>query len=286
MIFLEIYIFTVLNVSCLGWDYGFQLYCISFLVSSLFTDFYVNPQHKIRKGTILFIIIDISTFLILRIWTYRRLPLYTFHNDLLIHVFFITNSLIMFAFIIIYSCTYSRMAYKLENALVTTANSDSLTGLNNRRNMQDMLDAIPENSFANTQQMCIAMIDIDNFKRINDTYGHNTGDKVLKSFADILIQMQHENDNFNVCRWGGEEFLIFYQNYSETAEDIYRIFEKIRLQASQKNVNHENSKIHYTITIGLAFHAAGNSIDDMIKQADDNLYKGKESTKNIVIWNH
>ena len=90
----EIFAFMLINVICLGWDYGFQLYCISCVAAVFFTDFYINQQHKLKKITVAFVMIDIGTFLFLRVWTYSRVPIYSVQNDLLVHVFFISNLLV------------------------------------------------------------------------------------------------------------------------------------------------------------------------------------------------
>lgn len=283
VVYVEIYVFMVINVLCLGWDYGFQLYCISFVVTAFYADFYVNLKHRVNKITIVFIAVDILTFLFLRIWTYRRLPIYIIDNVLMIHTFFIVNSLIVFTFIIMYSFIYSGTVFRLETALIDVANSDSLTKLNNRRKMQEIIYSVSEAELVNEQPICVAMFDIDDFKQINDLYGHDYGDEVLKSFGNILSDKHTLQEDFIVCRWGGEEFLVFYKYHSKNENEVLKEFDEVRQIVENKKVTLNGITVNYTVTIGLAFHKPGMSMDELIKQADEQLYNGKRCGKNRVI---
>lgn len=284
LINIEVYIFMILGTVCLGWGYGFQQYCIIFVVSLLFTDYCVSKAHRLQKSTICLIALNIFTYFFLRMWTYGHPQVYHLESNIPEHVIFITNSIITFSFLIAYSFLYSQTVFRLERSLVEVASKDALTGLYNRRKMMDLLNAMSEILASTNPHLCIAMIDIDNFKRINDTYGHAAGDEILKSTAAILLQKSKEQESFQACRWGGEEFLIFYRNDTPDEEEIFREFDALRKQIAESTILYNDQKIHYTITIGLAFHTDNRSITDMIKLADDNLYKGKNSTKNVVIW--
>ncbi|MBQ7944211.1 MAG: GGDEF domain-containing protein [Lachnospiraceae bacterium] len=178
---------------------------------------------------------------------------------------------------------YSKTVFHLEKALIDTANRDPLTSLRNRRRMQELLHSANEEFSRNPYNMCIAMIDIDHFKQINDTYGHDVGDEVLISIANIFLEKHAQNNSFHACRWGGEEFLIFYRKYKETDSEIFKEFESIRQEIDDAIILCGDNKIHCTVTIGLSFHTNHCSIADMVKQADENLYKGKEKGRNRVI---
>lgn len=281
VVFLEIYLFMLLSVIGLGWDYGFQQYCFSFVASLLFTDFYVNKRHKIKGTTILFIILNILTYLFMRLWTYHQPYIYALEDTSFIPVFYITNSLITFGFLVLYFCLYSNTVLRLEKSLIETASRDALTGLRNRRGMQDLLSTVPSGN--SPYNMCIAMIDIDNFKKINDTYGHDIGDEVLISLANILLGHHKQNQSFHVCRWGGEEFLIFYRKYKKTEQEVYLEFDELRKEIARTTLHFNEINVSFTITTGLALYQKGLSVEDMIKQADSNLYFGKEHGKNVVI---
>lgn len=284
MVNAEVCIFMILATVCLGWNYGFQQYCIIFVVSLLFTDYYTNQAHKLRTLTIALIALVIGTYLGLRIWTYYQPYVYHLQNPTPERIFFIANSIIAFSFLIAYSGLYSQTVFRLEQTLVDVATKDSLTGLYNRRKMHDLLNAMSEILAGEGNQICIGMLDIDNFKKINDTYGHDAGDEVLKTLAGVLLKKQAGTDGFQACRWGGEEFLVFYRMNHQDNTEIIREFDELRQQIARQTVNCNEHEINVTVTIGLAFYKEGTSITDMIKLADDNLYKGKTSGKNVVIF--
>jgi len=283
VVYAEIFAFMLVNVICLGWDYGFQLYCISCVVAVLFTDFYQNQQYKLKRFTIAFVLVDIGTFLFLRVWTYQRIPIYSLQNELLAHIFFISNALIMFFFLITYVHIYSRTVFELEKGLVDAANKDSLTGLYNRRYMQDILEETFREENVSKRNICMAMMDIDDFKQINDTYGHYMGDAVLISFAKILTQIQNENKDYHICRWGGEEFFVLYTGSATDEMEVWEVLDAIRKKVEKMEIPNNNGRIKYTVTIGMTTYQEGVSVSEMINQADNCLYQGKENGKNIVV---
>lgn len=184
-----------------------------------------------------------------------------------------------------YSYLYSQIVLRLELALVDAATKDSLTGLYNRRKMQDLLNAMSELLASNSPRICIAMIDIDNFKHVNDTYGHDAGDEVLKTMANVLLSKNSEDtrDTFYSCRWGGEEFLIFCRT-EHSDEEIISEFETLRQEITEQTIVYNDNEIKFSATIGLAFYRDGLTITEMVNTADEKLYEGKKSTKNIVVW--
>ena len=149
--------------------------------------------------------------------------------------------------------------------------------------MQELLHSANEEFAKKPYKMCIAMIDIDHFKQINDTYGHDAGDEVLTSIATIFLDRHAQNNSFHACRWGGEEFLIFYRKYQKNDSEICQEFENIRQEIEATPIHYQDTEIHCTITVGLSFHTQHHNIQDMIKEADANLYKGKEAGRNRVI---
>ena len=122
----------------------------------------------------------------------------------------------------------------------------------------------------------VAMIDLDDFKKINDIHGHNAGDYVLKKTAELMKETCSES---TISRWGGEEFLILFNENT----DINEILEKLRLAVDSYNYIYDGEKIKVSVTIGFARRENINSIDKWIQEADDKLYIGKKSGKNIVV---
>ena len=149
------------------------------------------------------------------------------------------------------------------NYLSEVANIDTLTGLNNRR----VLSRIRNYSG-------ILLLDVDNFKTINDTYGHSTGDYVLKKIAEILKNNTRASDY--VCRYGGDEFVCVFEDCPE--EIMKKRAEEIRTLIEQET---ELSHHNVTASIGIAFQNE-ESIEDLIKKADEGLYDAKRSGKNQV----
>ncbi len=154
------------------------------------------------------------------------------------------------------------------NELFRMANQDALTGLWNRRYLFNQ-------TCDGCQQRNIAMLDIDHFKQVNDTYGHDGGDSALVTIAKIL-QLYFPNDL--VARFGGEEFCIQACGEFDHFTDQ---LEKLRKRVEKTTIYHQEREIKVTISIGVA--VAMPSLDEQIKQADDRLYLAKESGRNRVI---
>lgn len=120
------------------------------------------------------------------------------------------------------------------------------------------------------------MVDIDHFKRVNDTYGHLAGDKVIREVAEILQTSVRPTDL--VARFGGEEFLVFLRNHSLL--DAHSVAERMRLNVEQKTFTHEGKRFQVTVSIGGACKARQAAIEAAISEADAALYTAKKSGRN------
>jgi len=171
----------------------------------------------------------------------------------------------------------------LENiqTIMNYANRDYLTGLYNRRyffqTMQEYVEDVKENG----EKFAVAMIDIDHFKNVNDTYGHDIGDKVIVILADILRSSTNPSDV--VSRFGGEEFCIVLKNINRfSALDI---LERIREAVASYNVEYEREKfLSFTISIGAVVHHDDNDLEESLNEADMCLYKAKNNGRNQVVF--
>ena len=165
-----------------------------------------------------------------------------------------------------------------EEKLTKKAEYDALTGIPNRF---FMMDEIQKLFIENGQKdYYLAMIDIDNFKNINDTYGHNTGDDALKILAKTII-LQAQKHGFKHCRWGGEEFLLLGKCHSgEIPKDT---LEELRSAISSNCVRTSRESFRYTVTIGAGKYTPGQSAKEWLDFVDKQLYKGKRSGKNQVV---
>ncbi len=273
----------ILAVVCLGWEFGFQQYCIGFVASLIFTDYYMSRNRKITKRTIVIVTFNVMLYFALRLWTYEHPYVYEIDNVWLSRGFFMMNSMLGFAFLIGYSLIYSNTVRRLENSLREMANIDPLTGICNRRKMHQILKNSLEHDETQPYQAVVAMMDVDFFKKVNDTYGHDAGDEVLLALAHLIYEKQEKIPGFYVSRWGGEEFLVFYEKYNKKQEEIICDFDALRKQIQNTVVKVDNKEIQITVTMGLAFYKEGETINKLIKTADDNLYEGKKAGRNRVI---
>jgi diguanylate cyclase (GGDEF)-like protein len=157
---------------------------------------------------------------------------------------------------------------------------DAMTGLNNRRFLEEYVDTMVANTARNNSSISILMLDLDYFKQVNDTHGHDVGDKVLVELSKILVKSVRSSDM--VIRYGGEEFLIILQNTSENYGD--QMAEKIRLAVEEMKVSVTGAVIQKTISIGVAdYPDDSETFWQALKYADVALYKAKEQGRNQYI---
>ena len=157
------------------------------------------------------------------------------------------------------------------------AHLDVLTGLYNRRYAKMIFEEITNNAEQH-DAWCVAMLDIDDFKRINDCYGHDFGDVVLNRLAETIKSSLRKTDY--VFRWGGEEFLILLRN--SDIDDSYRILDKMCAKIRENKIYIKDREIRLTVTIGLSKCFDGD-IEQSIKVSDQKLYKGKCEGKDTVV---
>ncbi|MFZ3089855.1 MAG: diguanylate cyclase [Nitrospirota bacterium] len=172
------------------------------------------------------------------------------------------------------------MNKKLEKMAIT----DELTGLYNRRYFFMRFEPEFERCKRFKQSLICILIDIDHFKKVNDTYGHQVGDVVLKKLAKILMDNQRTYDIF--ARIGGEEFIGSLCNIN--SKDAYNLAERLRKKVEAFNFSEEENKtLHATISIGIGIYPHPDitiaGIDDIIKIADDALYKAKNGGRNKTV---
>lgn len=163
--------------------------------------------------------------------------------------------------------------------LQKAALTDPLTGLENRRGILEFIESEIGRIKRGAKTSAIMLTDIDNFKNINDTYGHDAGDLLLKHVSGIMKKSIRVSDH--VARWGGEEFLLFFPEIS--VSECRVVAEKIRSQISSSATFFDNNQIQVTITAGLSQLEVEKGIDASIKVADKALYKGKTEGKNRII---
>jgi diguanylate cyclase (GGDEF)-like protein len=158
---------------------------------------------------------------------------------------------------------------------------DSLTGLFNHNTSKEKLATALRIAEAEQQPLSVAMIDIDHFKKVNDNYGHQVGDQVIRSMAWFLTQRLRRTDL--VGRYGGEEFLLILP--STGADQTVEVLERIRHDFSLIKHPFNETWFNATFSCGVTQLQAGTSATDLIKQADEALYQAKHAGRNrIVKW--
>ena len=182
------------------------------------------------------------------------------------------------------TCRINNTIEYIENIskIKNSANRDFLTNLYNRRYFFKTVNTYYKSAKKKDENFAIAMLDIDKFKNINDTYGHKVGDDVIKSLAQVLVENTKGSDV--VSRFGGEEFCVVLKDVNK--EQAYNIFEKIRktIENNEIELDEIDNPIRYTISIGVTMDKR-NSLEDMINYADELLYLAKNSGRNKVIIN-
>lgn len=185
---------------------------------------------------------------------------------------FVATSFIWYIFII-----QNRQLHILHKKLIKLAGEDPLTKLLNKRtffeNIDDKVKQIKPNHY-------IAMIDIDHFKEINDTYGHLAGDKIITDVATIL--KKYENDTVQIGRYGGEEFILYIGSATNTSakELIKKIHEDIQSHEFKMD---DYEPLRLTVSIGLAILEKNSTLLHTVNKADINLYMAKKSGRNRLI---
>ncbi len=169
---------------------------------------------------------------------------------------------------------------ELEQKLVNLASNDSLTGLPNRRHLLHTLDFLHENAKRYGTPLSLGILDIDNFKEVNDEYGHRAGDQVLRKFGDVMRQQLRGGDFAG--RYGGDEFIVAFPHTpaSGAAESV----ERIRSVFEQATFQEDSESYRVSCTVGIAEFAPGQeTVDDMIHEADMALYEAKKQGRNRVV---
>ena len=171
-----------------------------------------------------------------------------------------------------------RSALNMQRSLHNMVEQDSLTSLANRRFGDQQLRQVIKDSISDDKNFCIAIGDVDDFKKVNDTFGHDCGDVVLKHVAGIL--RHHMRDCGFAARWGGEEFLLVFQNMDleKAAQALAETLADIRAWECM----YDGSSFHVTMTFGL-IQADTDNVTELLRKADERLYIGKAQGKNQIV---
>lgn len=264
--------FMITGVVCMGTEPAFQLYAVGMITCIS----YFGYLHKrVLKKELPFVpMIAVHVACYIGVYVYARFhdPIYNVPRSAIdIHIIF--NSVATFSIVILFLYLFHNIAIRNEEKLERMAMVDNLTGLYNRHYL---LAALNQMETKSPVDRWIALLDIDDFKKVNDTYGHNCGDYILHQIA---VLAQETCKDCIVCRWGGEEFIIFSARKSCGSERL----EALRKKIADEVFRYEGSDLRITVTVGVCSYNESLSSDIWISKADEKLYFGKNNGKNQVV---
>lgn len=274
LVYFWITFYMCLCTVCLGYKIGFHLYCFSMIPIIFYTEYMADKLGKKKINAFVVSAIIGICYLISTGYTAFSGPIYVIDNSIA-GSFWTFNSVIVIGFLSFYSRLMLSLIGDYEGKLKNAALVDRLTGLYNRHYMMEKLEGAARENIP----MFVTMIDIDDFKKINDRYGHNAGDYVLVNVARIMREVCN---GCEISRWGGEEFLIFTTG-NLRAKGL-PLIEKLRQRVESEDFVFGEEHIKVTITSGLAEFSKEISVDKWVSKADDNLYTGKKTGKNKVVY--
>nr|MBQ8252670.1 diguanylate cyclase [Lachnospiraceae bacterium] len=270
---------VVSYVHFLGWNTGVQHFLMILLILYFFSK-YKNYGKKI----IFAVAVTIFRLFMFRFYYMRTPEIVLLSGE--ITTLQVINTVMIFWCISFICFVCSESSQELEGKLLEynailekQATEDALTGLYNRRKGRDLLEAVSHNAEM-AEGCCVSIADIDYFKKVNDTYGHDAGDEVLKTLAN-LFQSEMRRRDFAI-RWGGEEFLFVFFNCS--GDEACAMLEELRKKVQDTVITANGQEIKVTMTFGLTEFLQQDDVDATLKAADEKLYRGKEEGRNRIIY--
>lgn len=269
--FLEICVHMGLAEYFTGWNSDFQITLIGICILLFYAEYIARTMRISYTPSVLVAPAAVLAYVIPLILNICRPAPYRLPAD--VEAFFrIAWAVILFGIALPILRFFVIIATRSQEELTNEVLHDKLTGLPNRYAMSDFFGRMSADA-----HYWIAIADIDSFKAVNDTYGHNCGDYVLRTVASILRSLP---SGITVCRWGGEEFLLAgNQDTSDPSAEL----ETFRKAVEAYPFRFEGAALRLTVTVGVAWFTPDLSIDEWIHRADKKLYEGKTGGKNRVV---
>lgn len=171
---------------------------------------------------------------------------------------------------------------RYQQRIAALATTDSLTNLPNRRGFELHVEQALQEAQRDSSPLCAVMLDLDNFKQINDRHGHLAGDEVLRSFAERLRAALRQSDI--LCRWGGEEFILLLKNTDRHA--AHELAEKLRQHCADQCYPMGGEALQVTVSLGLSQWQPGEALHDLLGRTDRALYRAKQAGRDRVCEEH
>ena len=281
-IILEVTFYSVISTYFVGLDCGTFFFLFSIVPIIIYFGSILFQGGR-RLSVVLMLGLNFATYIVLYFRFFNQTPLFSVSTltTIILNVF--SAFAMVFAVIfynVMYIFTSENTVTNLEQKnrqLSADAQEDALTSLLNRRGFLPLIRSLMERKSA--KKFCIAFCDLDDFKRVNDSYGHEAGDEVLKHATMIIKQ---ELPGCDICRWGGEEFVILLSDCDLlTAKGKV---ERLRKTIESNPTSFFGKQIFVTTTIGLAeSDSSYKEPEDVIKVADKRMYYGKQHGKNMIV---
>ena len=273
----SILFWTILNIYYFGWNIGIQHFLVVLLVFVFFS------KYKHEKAKILYVVFLFWLRLYLYFYCQTHvpgIPLKSWVGDAMQTI----NSFFIFWSLGLISHLFSSNTQELEGKLIEynkklekQANTDTLTGLYNRRRTIEYLEKLLADP---TEQISVCLCDIDFFKRVNDTYGHDVGDEVLRKISETF-RKKLPPDTF-ISRWGGEEFLLIFPHMN--GDEAGTALEILRQKIKTLVFDGGTEIFSVTLTYGLVEYDFYSDINTVLKEADEKLYLGKEGGRDRIVF--
>ena len=267
-LYLDVVIHASIYNLLLGQETGFFLYPFIIIPVTYFLSTRdLKNQHTMPISTVLSIL-----SVLVMLGTLTQTPRMPFEAQEVTTQFFQVNVLLCALLLCVYTSEFMTETLSTQKSLSFHAENDQLTGLPNRYGFSKEVGQL------HGTQYCVVMCDIDDFKKVNDRYGHGVGDSVLIKVSRVLMTGIRREDA--VCRWGGEEFLMALRCDLETAQTAV---ERIRRKVASLSLETGKGPMGVTMTFGLADCQEAESFEELVRIADSNLIRGKRSGKNCLV---
>ena len=272
-------VWCLLCVLLYGWEVGVQYFFSPLLVNILSSGF------RSMKVRVLECLGLFSFMTSLFLYTVYYSPIFPMQRNAIIAQE-ILNTIGSFGTLMAVTMAFSKDTMKIEKKLIDyamelthLADTDTLTGLMNRRAAYSYFEKVTNDARNYGFFVNVAIGDIDFFKKINDTYGHDAGDAVLVFLAGVFTEFV--KDKGVVARWGGEEFLFILNGMN--GDDAFMMLDKLRYKIQHSDIPFGDLTLHVCMTFGLEEHDLEDPLDTSFEQADKKLYIGKQSGRNRVV---
>jgi len=272
LVWLEAFPHAAIGTLMLGWESGFHYLLLMFIPSVAMT----ASKRRLQVFLIALLVFLGALDAVSRMWG----PMAPIPQASLITLKWLNISffVVMFSALASY---YRQKITKAEKRLKVLATVDALTGLNNRSHFESDAEQHIARYQRNGISSAVVIADVDFFKKVNDTFGHEGGDQVLVAVSRLLKSELREVDS--LARWGGEEF-VFLMHETELAEAI-AVTERIRRAVEDSAVSHQGTEIRCTMSFGVTLLRPNDTLGDALARADRALYRSKTQGRNRVSAN-